>query len=281
MSHPAFCGISGLHLGELAAELGPWWEARCESGRHERREGVRLREAGAGPKYGLVFVDRLLVTLVHLRTGLTYKALGMIYEVGSSTISRAICEVRPLLAAHGFAIPDRPVVRLRTLEDVFAYAEAEDTTLRIDGVETQVRGPQAGRPGRRAFVSGKRMQNTIKTTTVSDEQGRTLWSGAEWPDRMHDQTAVRTEGITEQFRRHPAVKAVVDDGYRGLANEFPGQVSAPPPQAEGSRRRHRAADRTVRLARAQTPPVLPAHLRRARQRRTPPVAPAPAVHPTP
>ncbi|MFE5082096.1 transposase family protein [Streptomyces mirabilis] len=85
MSHPAFCGISGLHLGELAAELGPRWEARCESGRHERREGVRLREAGAGPKCGLVFVYRLLVTLVHLRTGLTYEALGVIYEVGSST----------------------------------------------------------------------------------------------------------------------------------------------------------------------------------------------------
>ncbi|MCX4460334.1 transposase family protein (plasmid) [Streptomyces sp. NBC_01340] len=99
ISHPACCGISGLHLGELAAELGPRWEARCESGRHERHEGVRLRKAGAGPKYGLVFVDRLLVTLVHLRTGLTYEA-PVIYEVGSSTISRAICEVRPLLAAR-------------------------------------------------------------------------------------------------------------------------------------------------------------------------------------
>ncbi|MFE6068691.1 transposase [Streptomyces sp. NPDC056525] len=45
---------------------------------------------------------------------------------------------------------------------------------------------------------------------------------------MHDQTAVRTVGIAEQFRRHPQVKAGVDEGYRGLANEFPSQVSAPP-----------------------------------------------------
>lgn len=43
---------------------------------------------------------------------------------------------------------------------------------------------------------------------------------------MHDQTAVRSEGIAEQFHRHPGVKAEVDDGYRGLANEFPGQISA-------------------------------------------------------
>lgn len=30
--------------------------------------------------------------------------------------------------------------------------------------------------------------------------------------RVHGQTAVRTEGITGQFRRRPAVKAEVDDG---------------------------------------------------------------------
>jgi hypothetical protein len=33
-----------------------------------------------------VFTGRLLVTLVHLRTGLTREALGVIYQVGSSTI---------------------------------------------------------------------------------------------------------------------------------------------------------------------------------------------------
>ncbi len=70
----------------------------------------------------------------------------MIYEVGSSTIGRAIGEIRPLLASHGFAVPDRPEVRLRTLEDVFAYAEAEQVTLRIDGMETQVRRPDASTP---------------------------------------------------------------------------------------------------------------------------------------
>ncbi|MGW7048957.1 hypothetical protein ACWGDT_41165 [Streptomyces avermitilis] len=41
------------------------------------------------------------------------------------------------------------LVHLRTLADVFAYAEAEDVTLCIDGTETQVRRPKAGRPGGR------------------------------------------------------------------------------------------------------------------------------------
>ncbi|MET7848507.1 transposase family protein [Streptomyces avermitilis] len=116
---------------------------------------------------------------------------------------------------------------------MFAYAEAAGIRLRIDGAETQVRRPKAGRPGRRAFVSGKKKQNTIKTTTISDGQGRLLWSGADRPGRMHDQTAMRTEGIAEQFRLHPKVTAEVDEGYRGLANEFPDQISAPPKKPKG------------------------------------------------
>ncbi len=175
-----------------------------------------------------MFVDRLLVTLVHLRLGLPHAALAELYRVDRSTVSNAIREVRPLLAARGFAVPDLPGIRLRTLEDVFAYAQAEGVCLRIDGTEVQVRRPKAGRPGRKAFVSGKKKQNTIKTTTFSDGQGRTLFSGAVRPGRMHDQTAVRTEGIAEQFRQYPQVKAKVDEGYRGLANEFPDQVDAPP-----------------------------------------------------
>ncbi|BBC35358.1 hypothetical protein SGFS_066520 [Streptomyces graminofaciens] len=42
---------------------------------------------------------------------------------------------------------------------------------------------KAGRPGRKAFVSGKKKQNTIKTTRFSDHQGRTLFSGVTRPGR--------------------------------------------------------------------------------------------------
>ena len=44
---------------------------------------------------------------------------------------------------------------------------------------------------------------------------------------------MRTEGIAEQFRLHPKVTAEVDKGYRGLANEFPDQISAPPKKPKG------------------------------------------------
>lgn len=45
---------------------------------------------------------------------------------------------------------------------------------------------------------------------------------------MHDQTAMRTEGIAEQLRLRPKATAEVDEGCRGPANAFPDQVGAPP-----------------------------------------------------
>jgi hypothetical protein len=227
-SDSALCGISKEHLGALIAELaGPWAAAR-EAELAERRGHDRLRAAGAGPDHQLAFVDRVLVALVALRWALSHRVLAVLFGTCASTIDRAVAEVRPLLAARGFAVPDRPGIRLRTLADVFAYAEAEGVTLRIDGTEVQVRRPKAQRPGRKAFISGKKKQNTEKATMISDGQGRELWLGAIRPGRMHDVTQVRTEGIEEQLRLHPMVKAEVDAGYSGLARDFPNQVSAPP-----------------------------------------------------
>jgi DDE superfamily endonuclease len=227
-SDSALCGISKEHLGALIAELAGPWSASRDSELGERRGHGRLRAAGAGPDHRLVFVDRVLVTLVALRWQLSHKVLGLLFGVSSSTIDRAVAEVRPLLAARGFAVPDRPGVRLRTLADVFAYAEAEGVALRLDGTEVQVRRPKAGRPGRKEFISGKKKQNTEKATMISDGQGRELWLGAIRPGRMHDVTQIRTEGIEEQLRLHPTVRAEVDAGYPGLARDFPGQVSGPP-----------------------------------------------------
>jgi DDE superfamily endonuclease len=144
----------------------------------------------------------------------------VLHGVDRATITSAVHEIRPLLARRAFAVPGRPGVRLRTLADVVAYAAAEGVELRHDGTETQVRRPRANRFGRRAFVSGNKQQNTIKVTTVCDRRGRTLWAGAVRPGRMHDQTAIKTEGIEELPRRYDAVHAKVDAGYRVWPRRF-------------------------------------------------------------
>ena len=229
LSHRICTGLPRRRLGKLIAELAGPWAAQQQSRLRERRGGRdRLRAEGAGPNRELPFTDRVIATLVVLRFQLPHAALALLYGVDRSTITRAVQEIRPLLAARGFAVPGEPGLRLRTLADVFAYAASRGVHLRIDGTEVQVRRPPANRPGRRAFVSGKKKQNTIKPTAISDGRGRLLWLGAIRPGRMHDVTALRTEGIEDLLRRYPAVTADVDSGYQGLARDFPGQITAPP-----------------------------------------------------
>ena len=176
----------------------------------------------------MIFVDRLVATLIHVRHDLPHSVLGLLFGVDRSTITRAVGEIRALLAERGCAVPGRPGLRLRTLADVFAYAQAEGVELRLDATEIQVRRPLANRGGRRAFVSGKKKQNTMKATVVADHQGRTLWTDALRPGRMHDAMAARNAGIAVCFQHLPDVEVLLDDGCLGLSRDHPGQAITPP-----------------------------------------------------
>ena len=273
LSKRIFTGLQPRRLGRLIAELAGAWTAAEEARLHERRGHDRMRAPGAGPDHDLPFTDRVIVTLVHLRFQLPHAVLAALYRVDRSTVTRAVGEIRPLLAARGFAVPGHPDLRLRTLADVFAYAAGPGRGT----ADRRHRGPgpppprEQARPA--AFVSGKKKMNTKKATVVTDEQGRTLWAGAFRPGRMHDQTAVRTEGIADLFTQFPQVKAKVDAGYRGLAKEFPDQVQAPPLKPK----KDAPAGGNRRLRGTAAPAVIGADLRRARQRRAQAMADPPAL----
>ncbi|MDQ0688732.1 hypothetical protein QF032_007769 [Streptomyces achromogenes] len=141
-------GLSPDVIAELAAEIGPLW--------HERHQAVlmshsRRRAVGAGAKHKLVFVDSLLATLVHLRHGGTHDVLACWFAVDRSTITRAIGELRPLLAARGCTVA--PGSRLRTLAEVVDCLGASGQTGIIDGTEIRVRRPAAGRKDREDAVT--------------------------------------------------------------------------------------------------------------------------------
>ncbi|MEV0195310.1 transposase family protein [Nonomuraea sp. NPDC050691] len=74
-------------LAELVAEIGPLWDAQRQA---ELLTRPRRRRIGAGARHKLVFVDRLLATLIHLRHGVTHDVLGCWFGVDCSTITRAI-----------------------------------------------------------------------------------------------------------------------------------------------------------------------------------------------
>ncbi|MFE0377332.1 hypothetical protein ACFW1M_17475 [Streptomyces inhibens] len=59
----------------MLEELAPKWQPAHKSALRERRRGDWRRAAAAGCEQKLVFTDRVLVTLVHLRLGLPHAAL--------------------------------------------------------------------------------------------------------------------------------------------------------------------------------------------------------------
>jgi hypothetical protein len=217
-------GLSPQVLAELVALLGPRWQARQDARLADR---PRRRAVGAGARYRLVFVDRLLATLVHLRHGVTHDVLACWFGVSRSTITRAVGEVRPLLAERGCTVEGG--LRLRTLADVVAHLGASGQLGLLDATEVRVRRPAAGRAGRQRFVSGRARANTVQALVITDAEGRLLFCGQTRPDSFHDLTQVRQAGLVDLLALTPGVTLLADAGYQGLSAQTAGAVITPRP----------------------------------------------------
>lgn len=104
LTHPLFTGVSVAHLASLVEELARSWSAAVEGRRFRERGGARQRALGTGARYRLVFVDRLVATLIHLRHDLPHAVLAVLFDVDRSTVTRVVGEVRELLAERGCAV---------------------------------------------------------------------------------------------------------------------------------------------------------------------------------
>jgi hypothetical protein len=216
-------GLSANVIAELVAELGPLWRERHQAKLASR---PRKRAVGAGAKHRLGFVDRLLATLVHLRHATTHDVLACWFGVDRSTITRAIGEVRPLLAERGCTVSRG--VRLRTLAEVVDHLGSSGATGIIDGTEIRVRRPAAGRKDRDTFISGKNKQNAVKSMVVTDGEGRVLWCSPARPASCADITHARQLGLVKLLTDGPAVEVLADAGYQGLGAQTGGRVITPP-----------------------------------------------------
>ncbi|WP_285510002.1 transposase family protein [Actinokineospora sp. NBRC 105648] len=153
-----------------------------------------------------MFIDRLLATLVHLRHGVTHDVLAAWFGVDRSTITRAVNEIRPILAERGCRVADGG--RLRTSGEVIDHLGATSSAAILDATEVRVRRPEANTVDRDRFVSGKSRQNAIKTMIVTDLEGRMLFCGATAPGSVADITQARGSGLpsccsTRVFRSSP------------------------------------------------------------------------------
>ncbi|MFH8419357.1 transposase family protein [Streptomyces collinus] len=128
------------------------------------------------------------------RHGTTHDVLACWFGVDRSTITRAIGEVRPLLAQRGCTIA--PGVRLCTFTEVIEHLGADGQTGIIDGTEIRVRRPAAGR---RNAARPTRVWATATTARTSATGRRPLpcWHcpcRCLWPERSCSPVAASVGG---------------------------------------------------------------------------------------
>jgi len=151
-----------------------------------------------------------LVTIVYLRTNLTYAELAAGYGINTSTMWRNIDEGITLLA--GRAIRLRDVLRLARKKG-WEY-------LLVDG--TLVATVAFGRTitARQAHYSGKHKRHGVNIQTVCAPDGTLLWASAALPGKTHDVAAYRAHDLEGKLA---AAFAVLGDlGYKGAAGTITG-----------------------------------------------------------
>ncbi|WNV85073.1 transposase family protein [Umezawaea sp. Da 62-37] len=125
-------GLPNEVISSLVAEIG-----RC--GRPDRRLGLSPGSVSArrvrGRSTSWYWWIVLLAMLVHPRRGITHDVLAAWFRVDRSTITRAVNEVRPLLAEHGCRVEDGR--RLRTLAEVVNHLGRSGNDAILDATEVR------------------------------------------------------------------------------------------------------------------------------------------------
>nr|WP_188114396.1 transposase family protein [Streptomyces apricus] len=107
-------------LDELISQLAKKINTLREKGRLQQRGGERIRARGGGDKDKLTTADRVLATVLYLRKIGTHDLLAQRFGVNTSTLTRAVHQVQPLLAEHDCTIPPS-TARFRTPADITAF----------------------------------------------------------------------------------------------------------------------------------------------------------------
>lgn len=127
LRNPELTGMPESALDELVDQLTSKLDELREQGRLQQRGGNRIRARGAGAKDKLTTADRVLATVLYLRKLGTRDLLAQLFGVNGSTLTRAVHQVQPLLAGHGYTIPPS-TARFRTPADVTAFLANSGST---------------------------------------------------------------------------------------------------------------------------------------------------------
>jgi len=161
------------------------------------------------------------MALVWLRIYPTYEVLGFFFDLHKRNAQlnvRAVLGVLDTLHDFPFDRPNRDRTKLRSAAEVMAAFP--QVRVVIDGKEQRTNRP-TGYDAQKPYYSGKKKAHTLKNQVVVDPCGRietvspTVPGGAN-----HDLTVLRGSGVLERLGEGEG--AMVDKGYVGVKNDYPG-----------------------------------------------------------
>ncbi|MGH9208632.1 MAG: transposase [Acidimicrobiales bacterium] len=224
----AFKSMTGLTVQEfeaLLADLRPRYEAMRQE---ESVARLRRRAPGGGAKPRYALRERLLMTLVWLRLYLTCEAVGVLFAVDKSTVSRYTRPLLRLLRDQGrdtLGWPEEARALLDTAGGEVDDTDEADGVAIIDATEQRVERARDDAT-QRAHYSGKKKAHTRKTLIVVNERGRLRYTSPSVPGATHDLTLLRHSGALEKIPSDLSLMG--DSGVQGLQNDAPARSVALP-----------------------------------------------------
>ncbi len=178
-----------------------------------------------GRRRTLSYADSLLLTLMHMRTGMQQDALATNFMIDQSTVSRYLAFITASLEST-IATPDNITYLILNAPGYIIKQFVASGTLRIDGTHTRVVCPS--NPKKRKEMCGRTGTFTANTAVCTDMNGVIIWKSQSMPGGMHDITVLR-ENLEELIRIFDALRrkcgwkitVYLDKGYQGLQKDIP------------------------------------------------------------
>jgi hypothetical protein len=219
IKHPAaFKSLTGLQIAEfdeLYERFAPVWE-QAEAKRLNRAN--RRRALGGGGVYHLNQRSQLLMVLLWLRTYMTTDALGALFDLNKSSISRNLRRVLKVLdqiSGPTLSWPEPPSKGRTLAEAVQLYP---DLLAVVDVTEQVILRPQDPEREHQHY-SGKRRLPTAKNGLLVNEVGEIRAVTRSFPGRTADLTLIRKSGVLPQIPQE--VLVIGDSAFLGLEKDLP------------------------------------------------------------
>ena len=190
--------------------------------RLERAE--RKRQSGAGRECDQPIAIRVAAVLTYLRLHVPQMAVGLMYGMTQTDISRDLRRILPAIQA---ALPCPQVWKLLKSEDEVAgvtkltLEDLDNGQVLVDATEQRVSRPKDSEK-RKQYYSGKKKQFTTKTQFVVDGEHHIKAISENVPGAEHDKTL--SDEVRTLEHLPDGCELGADKGYQGLAQQV-GEVT--------------------------------------------------------